>query len=98
MYKNFSISFFRSIIKYERDITLNEYHEMVVNGFVAKEVNEIRRLAAEGNTEKAGQIKRMLPLVTIGAVCRNSHRKSDVIRLSGLTVLDIDGLQSDEQR
>jgi hypothetical protein len=90
------MTFFESLHKPKKDISLNEYYDLVRGGHVREKIELIHKHVAEDNRPEVDKIKKSLPSVTLAGEFKGGRKAEYFVRLTGMLVLDIDHLQPDE--
>ena len=90
------MTYFCTLNKPETDITVGKYIELVKGGFVKDRILQIRDYDARGWKKEMEARKKSLPGITHAARFGNGRKAEFFKGLTGLTVLDIDGLKDDE--
>ncbi len=94
--KNYIVTYFTALNKSKCYITVEKYIELIKNGFVRDRIMEIRRLEAELRSKDAEVLKKALHAIATAGLFENGRKAEFFKGLTGLTVLDIDGLTDDE--
>src|SRR5574344_3100504 len=94
--KNYIVTDFTGLNKSKCYITVEKYILLLKNGFVRERIMEIRRLEAELRSKDAEVLKKALHAIATAGLFENGRKAEFFKGLTGLTVLDIDGLTDDE--
>ena len=81
--------------KRNKVITLAQFVTAIRNGRWKQDVENVRRLKAEGKLEEAEAIKSGMPGITSAGVFEGGHSKANVRTLSGEMMVDIDHYEGD---
>lgn len=95
--KNIQVTWFDSCYRKTHTVMTLEQVVMRANDAMHKQViKQIEAAAARGDKAGADQLKRSLPAVVFGGVFRGGHAISNLVRGSGLLVLDFDKLSLEQ--
>lgn len=81
--------------KQNQVITLAQFVTAIRSDRWRQQVEDCRRLKAEGKLKEAESIKSKMPGIIIAGVCEGGHSKKNVRSLSGHLMIDIDGYGGD---
>ena len=90
----YHMTYFRTLTQEQGDISLEKYLSLITGDFLASRIEEIRRLERDNRNKEAEQLKKALPAVTVAASFKGGRKKEYFRALTGLTVLDFDGLSA----
>lgn len=90
------MTYFCTLTQEQGDISLEKYLSLIKGGFLTDRIEEIRRLQRDKCDKEAEKLKKALPAVTVAARFKGGRKKEYFCALTGLTVLDFDGLSADD--